>query len=672
MTYWNGVSVCETPAEVLESLPYSVPIAYKRRTHTGYLDITATLDIETTNTREDGFAYTFQGCILGAVFLVRYIEDFCEIVDSVIARYHCSGRRKLVIYVHNLGYEYMYMGQYLEREYGQTSALYTKSRKPLYVRYDNGLELRDSFKLFQKSLARATKGCPHAKKAGDLDYTVYRTPETPLTYEELGYCVCDVLGLYEAIERLKRERGYNQASLPLSNTGIVIDTMNTAIRDDKRCRAAMSPLKLDRDCMRIAYNCMAGGDTHGARWYAGRTLADCNSYDFKSAHPSQQLLWKFPAGAPVKLPAKLKQADLDDFIKAGQGWCARLMIADLQVRPECPDPTISVSKCEYIAGKRGTDNGRLLGADGIMVWMDSNDWQRFRDAYEFKDVELMEGFCFKLAYLPEKFRRVIVEFFKAKESLPKDDPDYMFSKVCINTIFGACAQKTIRDEYTVAIGDIMEWDKAKWQDVLTEKTDEAIAKSQDMKFPFLWGLWTSSLSRLKLWEMLKIVGWERVIYWDTDSCKYIGPKCAAIEPYNARIRVQCAAQDCIIKGKKGPVYIGVAEDEHPGDEFGYRKFRFLHAKCYAVECSDGHIEATIAGVGKAEGVKALAGDVDNLANGLVIKPAGGQALTYHDRPLMARQFGRQTEVGSFIYMEPRRYEVAADFWGGVLECEIEA
>ncbi len=37
------------------------------------------------------------------------------------------------------------------------------------------------------------------------------------------------------------------------------------------------------------------------------------------------------------------------------------------------------------------------------------------------------------------------------------------------------------------------------------------------------------MSRLKLWDMLKRVGWEKIIYWDTDSCKFEGEKQPTIE-----------------------------------------------------------------------------------------------------------------------------------------------
>lgn len=635
-----------------------------------FLDVTCALDIETTNTDSDGFMYTCQMCIDGEVVVLRYIEDVFFLLESLVDRWHVSGKCKLVFYVHNLGYEFMYLSQMLAARWGIAKALYTASRKPLFLTFDNGIELRDSLKLFQKSLARATEGCKHEKLKGDLDYSIYRTPDTELTPAEFDYCVNDVLGLYEAIERLKKEHKYNQATIPFTNTGMVIDAVEKGIGRDPKTRRAMQALHLNKEQTYIAYSAMAGGDTHGCRWKAGRTFHNCNSYDFKSAHPSQQLLWKFPKGAPVDLPEDLPEDDAQLIIDNGWGWIAKVFIKNPAIRPECPDPVISVSRCEDILNSSPEDNGRLLHAEGVFLYCDSNDYQRIKEAYTYDELVLIRGFMFMLDYLPEPFRLTILDKFRIKETM-KGSPDYMFSKICVNTIFGACAQKTVRDEYdTQPAEDTIKLAKTRWKDNLQGLDEKEVTKRQEKKFPFLWGLWTASLSRLKLWQLLKIVGWDRVIYWDTDSCKFEGPKVPAVDAYNAAIRAQCEARQCVVYKDTGNVYIGVAEDEHPLAEYGYSEFRFLHAKCYAARDYTGKLESTIAGVGKRQGVEALHNNIENLNEWLVIADAGGMALAYHDAPIRQRlDFNRPTYSASWVVMTPRRYEVGNP--GEVEELDVE-
>lgn len=669
------ITAWTTPDEILDALVMPRRV-HKKQTGkqkgpaVNFLDCTCTLDIETTNTDADGFMYTCQMCIDGQVVVLRYIEDVFTLLETLADLWHVSGKCKLVLYVHNLGYEFMYLSQMLAARWGIKKALYTASRKPLFMTFDNGIELRDSLKLFQKSLARATEGCKHEKLKGDLDYSVYRTPDTELTQQEFDYCVNDVLGLYEAIERLKAEHNYNQSTIPYTNTGMVIDEVEKGIKHDVKTRRAMKALELNSDQTYIAYSAMAGGDTHGCRWKAGKTFYNCNSYDFKSAHPSQQLLWKFPKGAPVDLPDDLPEDDAQTIIESGWGWIAKVFIKNPAIRPECPDPVISVSRCEDILNNTGEDNGRLLQADGVFLYCDSNDYQRIKEAYTYTEFVMVHGFMFMLDYLPDAFRMTILDKFRIKETM-KGHPDYMFSKICVNTIFGACAQKTVRDEYdTEPIDETIKLSKTKWQANLEALGDAEVYKRQEKKFPFLWGLWTASLSRLKLWQLLKIVGWERVIYWDTDSCKFEGPKVPGVDAYNATIQAQCEARGCVVYKDTGNVYIGVAEDEHPLAEYGYKEFRFLHAKCYAARDYHGKLESTIAGVGKRQGVAALHDDIENLNEWLVITDAGGMALTYHDAPIKMRtDFSRATYSASWVVMNPRRYEVGRP--GEVEELDIE-
>lgn len=657
----QDVMTYEALDEALPLLDYKPTTVFQRGKHVEYVDVTCTFDIETTNSDEDGFAYSFQTCIGGLVIVPRYFEDWAELIETLCDKWRVTEKRKLIIYVHNLGYEFTYLIQLLTLRWGDCKALYTKSRKPLTLEFSNGIEFRDSLKLFQKSLARATEGCKHEKLKGDLNYTVYRTPDTPLDDKEFAYCVNDVLGLYEAIERMKKERGFNAATLPLSNTALVKQEVNKTVNKDKGFDPIRKALTLTKSQTYLAYKAMAGGDTHGARWKAGYTFTNCNSYDFKSAHPSQQLLWKFPSGQPIDLPENTPEEDMNAIIDNGMGWVGQVAVSGLHIKDECPDPCISVSKCINTEVITDSDNGRVLDTAGTLIFFcDSNDWQRIRDGYEYEEMTALDSFAFRLSYLPDSFRMAIFEKFKIKETM-KGSPEYMFSKICVNTIYGATAQKQIRDEYTADIGETIDFEKLGWEKNLEDMDDKEVEKAQNKKntFPFLWGLWTASLTRLKLWRLLKIVGWDKVIYWDTDSCKFEGAKVPAVEEYNREIQEQCKKRGVVVDKADGEkVYIGVAEDEHPAADFGYKEFRFLHAKCYAARTYEGKLESTIAGVGKKEGVAALKDDIENLTDMLVIEDAGGLMLTYHDAPAHVRtDFAKPTMSASWVVMTPRRYEV---------------
>lgn len=654
----DDLIVYESVPELLDHLPKMPKLVARggKNRHNYYLNCTCTFDTETTNTHEAGFIWSYQFNISGVNCVLRTYPEFVELLKSLCKVWKIGKNAGLKIHVHNLGYESWYLLQLLERDFGVKKALFTSSHKVLSIRLENGIEFLDSLKLFQKSLAGATKGCKHPKAKGDLDYKVYHDAGTPLTDAEYRYIVYDVQGLYEAIERLKAEGGYNAATLPITNTSRVLGEVCKQVEHSKGWQALRRKLALNASDLKLAYECMAGGDTHGNRRLVNRTLTNCNSYDFKSAHPSQMLTKKFPMGQPTYLGKATKQ-DLLDLIRFGYGWIGHVALTNVNIIPACPDPVISYSKCQYTEDRPALDNGRILNCSGLVVPLDSNDFQRVNECYTYDSLLADNVVIFKLDYLPPVFRAVVKSYFEQKEQLPKDTPEYNFSKICVNTIFGAAAQRTIRDEYIASYAECIEVKEESWCAKFKDLTDNDAIKSQDKsgKLPFLWGLWTASCSRLELWKLIKAVGWDRAIYWDTDSCKYIGDRSPAVNDYNSHQIELVKAAGADVQNRSGGVsYIGVAEDEHPQAEYGYKEFRALHAKCYAARDCTGELVATIAGVSKEAGRQALQDNIYNLHDGFIIDPAGGQKLWYYTGAIGGTN---ETPVSSWIYMEDRNYKI---------------
>ena len=655
----DDLTVAESVEECLSMLPRCPPLVdtgarkgYRQK----WINCTCCLDTETTNTQETGFIWSYQLNIAGVNVVLRRYTEFRDLLINLCKVWKISKEAKLKIHVHNLGYEAWYLIQLLDRDFGVQSALYTSSHKVLSLKLTNGIEFYDSLKLFQKSLAGATKNCKHPKAKGDLDYRAYHDADSILNMDEWRYIVYDVQGLYEAIENLKREGNYNAATLPLTNTTRVLSAVCRKVEHTKGWSNLRLKLALKKNDLKLAYETMAGGDTHASRFFAGKIVKDCNSVDFKSAHPSQMLTKKFPMGRPLEFGDASKK-DLEDLIAFGYGWIGRVAISDIRIKRGCPDPVISFSKCYTVEGLPLLDNGRVLQCDGLYIPCDSNDFQRICDCYDFSAIAAKDVFIFKLDYLPQVFRECVLQYFQQKECLPKDSPDYVFAKICVNTIFGACAQRTIRDEFKYDIGDTIDVSLQNWQKKLTNMDDDAVVKTQirSGKLPFLWGLWTASCSRLELWKLIEAVGWDRAIYWDTDSVKFKGDRPPAVADYNKKQIELVQMMDCVVSNRKGELsYIGIAEDEHPADEFGYAEFRALHSKCYAYKTASGELECTIAGVGKTEGKKALQENLYNLHAGFIIKPAGGQKLWYHSGPIAGTE---ETPIASWIYMEDREYEI---------------
>ena len=130
-----------------------------------------------------------------------------------------SENRRLIVYVHNLPYEW----QFIRKHFSWDKVFFLEDRKPVKARI-GGIEFRCSLKLSGgKSLQNVGKDLQKhkmEKKVGDLDYNLIRTALTPLTEKELGYCEYDirVLNAYSE-EKIEQDGGIDR--IPLTNTGYV-------------------------------------------------------------------------------------------------------------------------------------------------------------------------------------------------------------------------------------------------------------------------------------------------------------------------------------------------------------------------------------------------------------------------------------------------------------------
>ena len=204
-----------------------------------YLKTFATFDIETTTVQLDeekapeGFMYHWQMCIGGVVVYGRRWEEWLDLMHELSEWLDLNEERRMVIYVHNLAYEFQFIRDFLKDDLGGFEVFATASRTPIYVMCGAGFEFRCSYKLTNMNLQKACEnelGVNHPKAAGDLDYKKVRTAETSLNKTEFGYCVSDVVSLYELIEQRMINESDTLDSIPLTSTGYVRRECRNACR----------------------------------------------------------------------------------------------------------------------------------------------------------------------------------------------------------------------------------------------------------------------------------------------------------------------------------------------------------------------------------------------------------------------------------------------------------
>lgn len=169
--------------------------------------------------------------------------------------------------------------------------------------------------------------------------------------------------------------------------------------------------------------------------------------------------------------------------------------------------------------------------------------------------------------------------------------------------------------------------------LITEKLNK-FYNSRNNFMPYQLGCYTTSHARNVLLELIaNVVGYENFIYCDTDSIFFFGNDeiIDRINKYNEQIIIANKERGLGVINRKGTIsYYGTFEDENDN----INKFRFLHAKCYALE-NDKGLFTTIAGVRKKETIDNVVitnsselGSIDNLEEGFTFVKCGGTRVEY--------------------------------------------
>ena len=185
-----------------------------------YKDIITAFDIETTRITEieQSVMYIWQWAFSPELVVIgRTWDEFLFFVHRLIES--MNETEKLLIFVHNLSYEFQFLKGIYEFTNNDIFAL--DSRKVLRCEIYKKLEFRCSYLQTNMSLSEFTDkmGAEHSKLSGDdFDYSKRRYPWTPLTDEELAYCVHDVIGLVEAMQIQMAHDHDNLYTIPMTST----------------------------------------------------------------------------------------------------------------------------------------------------------------------------------------------------------------------------------------------------------------------------------------------------------------------------------------------------------------------------------------------------------------------------------------------------------------------
>ena len=613
----------------------------------------ATFDIETTTIDDGtdtpyGFMYHWQMDVGGYVVTGRRWEEWVHFMLRLARLFKTDETRHLVVYVHNLAFEFQFIRDFLNQYFGGFSIFASQRRKPIYVTTGNGIQYRCSYKLTNMSLEKAVQnelGVVHCKAAGDLDYRVTRTADTPLTDTEFGYCVSDVISLYELIERRLINEHDNLESIPMTSTGYVRRDCRNSCRKDEDYREEFLKQEMTESVYMLLMEAGRGGNTHANRYMSGRIWHNVDSFDVASSYPAQMFLRKYPITKFTPYGEIESMTELDSLLSE-YACLFRVIFTGLEVRDNIGMPYIAISKATAHSKHLTLDNGRVLSVINredrakdrgyIALTLTDVDFKIIKAQYTWDDMSISDFHIATYGYLPEALLSQVMAYFNAKTELKDKIKEaeergngeeaanlaylYAKSKNRLNGIFGMCYTNPVHN--VISINEEGEWIED------TPDIAEALKKYWKSRNSFLvyaWGVWITAWARMHLEDLFNALGQDKVIYGDTDSGKAIDVDINKINALNAKIMALADKRGAYCDYNGTRYYMGVYEHENKQP---ITRFKTLGAKKYVYEDEKG-LHVTISGVSKKMGAKEL-GSIDNFVPGFIFKEAGGVTIYYND------------------------------------------
>ena len=581
-----------------------------------YLNIEAGFDIETssyfTNDGEDKAAsmyiWMFGIGLNHPIYYGRTWDEFLDLTDLLVNFYTLDFQNRLVIYVHNLSYEFQFMRKYFDWE--DETVFATGSRNPIKAVTKSGIEFRDSLALSGMSLATTAKNLTKykvEKLTGDLDYDLIRHHKTELTKKEMAYCENDIKVILSYIKEQLDDRTIDR--IPMTNTGRVREYVRSVCmprnggKEAAQYRKLIQGLQLDPLTYQMVKNAFQGGFTHSNPNRTGMIIDDVHSYDLSSSYPTVMLAERFPMSRGKHYPLIVRLPELEKLLET-HGAVFDIQFTGLKNKIGY-ESYISESKAFELVNPI-TSNGRIYEAEEIAITITDIDLQIISRVYSWESVKVRNVVAFKMAYLPKAFIMSILKLYGDKTTLKGvegKEAEYLLSKGMINSTYGMTVTAIIKDE-NIYCDD--EWKIQKANE--SEKLDSYNTnKNRFLYYP--WGVWITAYARRNLWSAIISIG-KDYIYSDTDSVKFTDPEnkhCDYIERYNKQIlrKLHAMAEYYgIDKSLLSPKTIeGVEKTMGVWDSEGvYKRFKTLGAKRYLVQKQNGKYEITVAGLPKSRGM----------------------------------------------------------------------
>ncbi len=523
------------------------------------------------------------------VLVGRTWDEWVEALSYLKQAFGLDKNKEIIIYVHNLSYEmgffknnFSYYDYMLSDKVSYYAAIdrcaFYDPDMPRNVSMEDfsGFRFKDSLILSGvkeeklPSLMNAKHANKHQKLVGSLDYDLIRHNKTPLSNDELAYCIEDVLLLNEYIQNKIEDNDDNIIHIAMTATGeIRRDCRNSLFYTNKDIKSKkdskyikyqkfMHKMRIDFPTYRQIRRAFQGGFTHANYINARKIWDDCiMSMDLASSYPAVMVCKKFPMSPYMKVEVGSKEV-FNEYI-ATKSCLFDVVLYDLKPRfdedtntdfdlieniisihkadefgRDYPDyaPVYPIANEEYY-----NNNGRLRHADEVSLTINEIDWEAICTFYDF-DKSRVEVLNMRVAdkdYLPKDLVLYILDLFYNKTKYkPFDGTDtweglmYKIAKKFINSVFGMTATDVLKESFQLEIDDdgnqvLVPRHQGMEGEALNKVLSDELAEKMENEMNFLCYQWShvlTSHARMNLFKAIVASGTNHV-YSDTDSEKFI-------------------------------------------------------------------------------------------------------------------------------------------------------
>lgn len=562
-------------------------------------------DIETTtvitNRYKHAYMYIWTMTINDTTIRGNSWNDFINLISMIEDVLQPDPKHYQLIFIANMSFEFQFMRKYLN----VTDSFFLEEREPLYVIHNDFIEFRDALKITGGNLDYLARSYTKTQKmVGDLDYDKLRNYSDAynMTSKEYQYCDNDTIILSEYSSYYFKHFGEELKFLPLTQTGILRRiTKNECYEQCKLkkmnikniMKAFFPSEKLYRVMMKWLFR---GGYVHGAITSTGILLFGMASFDRKSSYPASLDFGYYPI-------TKFKIIDPGAFCEAIQTKCCMIYIEFINIEKTLVHTIESRSK---IIDSEGAiyDNGRLLSANRIRVFITELDFDIYTKFYRWESMKVLKLWTAERGQLPKYMLKPINDNYIIKSKLKMagmdETIDYVNAKINVNAGYGNAVTR-MKETQIIYDSNTNEYVLNNQFDYMTEVEKQVLLPQ--------WGIWCTAHARHDLLDLFYKIDMHArelgrdndVHYGDTDSMKITNFKdhLQIIEEYNNKMYEECKKM-CDRFGYEPKYFDGLGCFEY---EHYIKKFKHQGAKRYLTQYYNPKkkqyiFKATIAGLPK--------------------------------------------------------------------------